>query len=238
MLTSSKEVFSLKVLGIDEVGRGAVIGPLVICGIVIDEKKQNELKKIGVKDSKELTPKKRVELSEKIEDIAEHIIVLRVPACNIDESRKKGTNLNQLEAIKMAEIINVCNADTAIIDTPSHNSNKFRDFLYSKLENKNIKLVCENYADKNYPVVSAASIVAKVDRDKKIEDLKKEFKYDFGVGYSHDAKTIAFLEKLAKENNGKMPRHIRTTWDTVVQITKKYRQGNVLGFLDKLVKKK
>jgi len=227
----------LKILGIDEVGRGAVIGPLVICGLVVDEKKQNELKKIGVKDSKELTPKKRGELIEKIENIAEHTIVLRIPACNIDDSRKNGTNLNQLEAIKMAEIINISNADIAIVDAPSHNSNKFRDFLYSKLENKNIKLVCENYADKNYPVVSAASIVAKVDRDKKIEELKKEFNYDFGVGYSHDVKTIAFLEKMAKENNGKMPRHVRTTWDTVVQITKKYRQRNVLGFLDRFVKK-
>lgn len=191
-----------------------------------------------MKDSKELTPKRREELVEKIEDIVEHTIVLRIPACNIDDSRKKGVNLNQLEASKMAEIINVANADVAIVDTPSHNSNKFRDYLYSKLENKNIKLVCENYADKNYPIVSAASIVAKVDRDKKIEELKKEFNYDFGVGYSHDTKTIAFLEKIAKENNGKMPRHIRTTWDTTEQIIKKYKQRNVLGFLDKIVKKK
>ncbi|MDZ7262738.1 MAG: ribonuclease HII, partial [candidate division KSB1 bacterium] len=46
----------------------------------------------------------------------------------------------------------------------------------------------------NHPVVSAASIIAKVDRDRKIEELKKKFSYDFGVGYSHDKNTIAFLE--------------------------------------------
>jgi ribonuclease HII len=98
-------------------------------------------------------------------------------------------------------------------------------------------LVCENFADKNYPAVSAASIIAKVDRDRKIEELKKEFNFDFGVGYSHDAKTIEFLEKLARENNGKMPKNIRTTWDTVERITEKYKQKNVLNFFKKIVKK-
>lgn len=228
----------MKVLGIDEVARGAVVGPLVVCGLVIDKSREMELKKIGVKDSKELSPKKREKLAKIIEDTVEHTIIVRVPACNIDDYRKRGINLNQIEAIKMADIINMVNPDVAIVDTPSDDgSTKFRDYLFSKLENKNLKLITENFADKNYPIVSAASIVAKVDRDKKIEELKRYFSYDFGVGYSHDERTIAFLEKLAKENNGKMPRHIRTTWDTVQQITKKYKQRGVMGFLKKIVKK-
>lgn len=226
----------MKILGIDEAGRGAVIGPLVICGLVIDKKIESELKKIGVKDSKELTPKKREELAKKIDKIAEHCVIIRVPACNIDSYRKKRINLNQLEAMKMADIINIVNPDVAIVDTPSYNSNKFRDFLLSKLDNKNVKLICKNFADKNYPIVSAASIIAKVDRDKKIEELKKNFNFDFGVGYSHDKKTIIFLEKLARENNGKMPKHIRTTWDTVEKITKKYKQRNIFSFFKRIIK--
>ncbi|MBU5689852.1 MAG: ribonuclease HII [Candidatus Aenigmatarchaeota archaeon] len=222
-------------MGIDEAGRGAVIGPLVICGLTIDESRQDELKKIGVRDSKELTPKKREELAKKIDEIAENVVVLSVSACNIDSMRKSGINLNQIEALKMADIINMVPADKIIIDTPSFNSNKFRDFLFSKLDEneKKAKFVFENYADKNYPVVSAASIIAKVERDSKIEKLKKEFNYDFGVGYSHDQKTIEFLEKLAKENNGKMPKNIRTTWETVQEIVKKYEQKG----LDKFFKK-
>ena len=228
----------MKILGIDEVGRGAVIGPLVLCGLVINENMEKELKKIGVKDSKELSPKKREELAEKIEQIVEHTVVVRVPACNIDDYRKRGINLNQLEAIKMADIVNIVNPDLVIVDAPSNDSStKFRDYFVSKLDNKNVKLICENFADKNYPVVSAASIVAKVDRDKKIEELKKELNYDFGVGYSHDAKTIAFLEKYAQDHNGKMPKNVRTTWDTVVQITKKYKQGGLKSFLGKIIKK-
>lgn len=226
-------------LGIDEAGRGAVIGPLVICGLAIDDSKEPELKKLGVKDSKELKPKKREQMAKQIDEM-EFVDSYLIPisACMIDSERKAGINLNQIEAKRMADIINMARPDVAIVDTPSYNSHKFKDYLYSKLddETKKVKLVCENYADKNYPVVSAASILAKVERDKKIEQLKKEFNYDFGVGYSHDARTIAFLEKLAKENNGKMPKNIRTTWETVQEILKKYEQKGLSKFIKNLVK--
>ncbi|MFH8092462.1 MAG: ribonuclease HII [Candidatus Aenigmatarchaeota archaeon] len=224
-------------MGLDEAGRGAVIGPLVICGLIVEEDKESELRKIGVRDSKELSPKKREELAKEIESIAENIIVLQVSACNIDSMRRSGLNLNQIEAIKMADAINMLLPDKVIIDTPSYNSNKFKDFLKSKLneEAKKSIFVFENYADKKYPVVSAASIIAKVERDKKIEELKKKFGFDFGVGYSHDPKTIEFLEKLARENNGKMPKNIRTTWETVQEITKKYEQKGLKGFLERFI---
>jgi len=223
-------------MGIDEAGRGAVIGPLVVCGVVIDEEKEKELKELNLKDSKELTPKRREELAEKIEKIADNIIVLQVSACTIDSMRRSGINLNQIEAIKMADAINMLLPEKVIIDLPGYNSNKFKDFLFSKLDEdaKKAEFILENYADKNYPVVSAASIIAKVERDKKIDLLKKEFNYDFGVGYSHDERTIAFLEKLARENNGKMPKNIRTTWETVQEIVKKHQQKGLRAFFNRI----
>lgn len=228
----------MKILGIDESGRGAVIGPLVICGVMIDEKNEKKLRKLRVKDSKQLTPKKREELAPEIEKVATHTVILRVPSCKIDANRRRGVNLNQIEAIKMAEIINLLEPDKAIVDAPGFNTHKFRDYLWSKLENKNVELVCENFADQNYPVVSAASIVAKVDRDKQIEKLKKKVGFKFGVGYSHDAKTIKFLEKLAKENKGKLPIYVRHTWDTVERIKNEYSQLRILSFFKKLIKRK
>jgi ribonuclease HII len=223
-------------MGIDEAGRGAVIGPLVVCGLVIEDDKEEELRKIRVKDSKELKPEKREELAEKIEKIADNIIVLQVSACTIDSMRRSGINLNQIEAMKMADAINMLLPEKVIIDLPGYNSKKFKDFLLSKLdeEAKKAEFILENYADKNYPVVSAASIIAKVERDKRINQLKKEFNYDFGVGYSHDERTIAFLEKLARENNGKMPKNIRTSWETVQEIIKKHQQKGLASFLSKL----
>jgi ribonuclease HII len=231
-------VVLIKILGIDEAGRGSVIGPLVICGLVIDEKDEHKLREIKVKDSKQLTPKKREELAPKIEKIATHMVVLRVPACKIDANRRKGVNLNQIEAMKMAEIINLLEPDKAIIDSPAYNTNKFRDYLWSKLENKNVELACENYADETYPVVSAASIIAKVDRDANIEELKKKVGYDFGVGYPHDAKTIEFLNKLAEQDGGRLPMFVRHTWDTAERIMIEHKQLRVLNFLKSLVKRK
>jgi len=230
-------VILIKILGIDEAGRGPVIGPLVICGLMVDENGEKKLREIKVKDSKELTPKKREELAPLIERIATHAVILRVQPCKIDNSKKHGINLNKLEALKMIEIINLLEPDKAIIDTPTVNTQKFKDFLWSKVEKKDIELVCENYADKNYPVVSAASILAKVNRDIAIEELKKKVGFDFGVGYSHDKRTIEFLHKLAKENNGKLPNYVRHSWDTAEQITKQYKQMRVLNFFKKMIKK-
>lgn len=227
----------IRVLGIDESGRGAVLGPLVVCGFLIDEKDEKTLKKIGVKDSKKLTPKKREELASKIEEVGIHIVIIRVPSAKIDANRKRGINLNQIEAIKMAEIVNLLEPDKVIVDAPSHNTNKFRDYLFSKIENKKVKLISENFADQNYPVVSAASIIAKVNRDEAIEELKGKVGENFGVGYCHDPRTIEFLNKLAEKNHGKLPSYVRHTWDTVERIKNEYSQLRILSFFKKLMKK-
>jgi ribonuclease HII len=203
-----------------------------------DENGEKKLKEIQVKDSKQLTPERRKELAPKIEKIATHIVVLRVPACKIDANRKKGINLNQIEALKMADIINLLEPDKAIVDTPSFNTSKFKSYLLSKIEKKNLELICENFADQNYPVVSAASIIAKVNRDESIEELKKKVGFDFGVGYTHDPRTIEFLNKLAKENRGNFPSYVRSTWDTVDRIKKEYSQLRLLSFFKQLLKKK
>lgn len=226
----------IRILGIDEAGRGSVIGPMVLCGILVDEKDEKKLRKLRVKDSKQLTPKKREELAPKIEKIAVNTVIIRVPSCKIDANRIRGVNLNQIEAMKMADIINLTEPDKAIIDSPSYNSNKFRDYLWSKLENKNVKLVCENFADQNYPIVSAASIIAKVNRDQAIEELKNKVGFDFGVGYPHDSRTIEFLNKLAEDNGGKMPMYVRHTWDTVERILNEHSQMRIFNFFKKFMK--
>ena len=203
--------------------------------MLVNEKDEKKLRKIHVKDSKLLTPKKRKELAPKIEKIASHVVILRLQPCKIDSNRKRGINLNQLEAQKAAEIINLLEPNKVIIDTPSYNSNKFRDYLWSKLQNKKVKLICENFADKNYPVVSAASILAKVDRDQQIEELKKKVGVNFGVGYPHDSRTIKFLNELAEK--GKMPSYVRKSWDTVEEIMRRRKQKRIISFFKKLLKK-
>jgi len=205
---------------------------------MIDDKSEKKLNKMNVKDSKLLKPYQREKMAPKIEEIATHSVVIRVSPCKIDHNRKNGINLNQIEASRMADIINMIKPDKVIVDSPDHNSHKFRDYLWSKLDNKDVELVCENKADQNHKVVSAASVVAKVNRDLAMKELEKQLGEPLGVGYPHDQRTIDHLEKIAEKNKGKMPSYVRTTWDTTIQITEKYRQKTVLSFIESLIRKK
>jgi len=223
-------VVCILICGIDEAGRGAIIGPMVIAGVVIDSKDEKKLKKIGVKDSKVLSPKRREELAKKIEDIARNIIVLRVQPCKIDSYRTQKINLDKIEAMKMAEIIEICGAKKIFIDSLEQNSKKFKDLILSFLKNKDVELVVENYLDESVPVVSAASIIAKVNRDEAAEEIRKRVGFDFGTGYSHDIRTIQFLQKLIKERKGELPSYVRQTWITAQEIKKKSLQQRLKDF--------
>jgi len=206
---------------------------MVIAGVVIDSKDEKKLKRIGVKDSKALSPKRREELAKKIEEIARNIVVLRVQPCKIDSYRAKGINLDKIEAMKMAEIIEICGAKKVFVDSLEQNSKKFKELILSFLQKKNVELVVENYLDESIPVVSAASIIAKVNRDEAIEEIKKKEGFDFGVGYSHDSRTIEFIQKLIKERKGELPSYVRQSWITTQELKKKSLQQKLKDFFKK-----
>jgi len=206
---------------------------MVIAGVVIDKKDEKKLVKMGVKDSKLLSPKKREDLAEKIEKIAKSIVVLRVQPCKIDSYRARGINLDKIEAMKMAEIIDICKVKKVFVDSLEQNSKKFKELILSFLKNKEVELVVENYLDESLPVVSAASIIAKVNRDEAIEEIKKKEGFDFGVGYSHDQRTIEFLKKLIKERGGNLPSYVRQSWITTQVLKGESSQKKIKDFFKK-----
>ncbi len=199
------------VLGIDEAGRGAVVGPLVVGGAMCEEKDLEKLKAIGVKDSKLLTPEQREKIYPKMKKILKDFATLHISAQQIDELRKI-KNLNVIEAEHMAQIIKALGADTAYVDAPQVSTEKFKNILLALAKN-HTKIISENYADKKYVIVGAASILAKVERDAEIKKIKKIVGEDFGVGYSHDTDTRKFVEKCLKEK--KHLEFIRHSWETV-----------------------
>jgi ribonuclease HII len=185
------------ICGIDEAGRGPVLGPLVMAGVVIQEEKVVELEKLGVKDSKLLSFAKREELYDKILDIVDAYELFVIGHEVVDHyvtSPDVDKNLNWLEAEHAAMVIDKLRPTKAILDCPSTNITAFSQFVRRKLKHKEVHLVCEHKADMNYVVVGAASILAKVVRDRKIEELKKEVGINFGSGYPSDPKTQAFLQ--------------------------------------------
>src|SRR5436309_3445180 len=127
--------------GIDEAGRGALVGPMVISGVSIDHNDEKKLKLSGVKDSKQLSPAKREELALLIEKVAKNIIVIKVQACKIDDFRAKGINLDKIEAMKMAEIISMIGSEKVYIDSLEANPNKFKQLILKSLASKEHNLV-------------------------------------------------------------------------------------------------
>lgn len=186
----------MKICGIDEAGRGCIVGPLVICGAMLDESDLPKLDELGVKDSKLLTEKQRERIEKELKRIVKYEIII-VPPEEIDSSVNSniGENLNWLEALKSIEIINRLNPDKAIIDCPSPNVKAYHEFIVERLMHKKIKFTTEHKADFKYKIVGAASILAKVARDAEIEKIKQHVNVDFGSGYMADPRTVVFLER-------------------------------------------
>lgn len=132
-------------------------------------------------------------------------------------------NLNWLEADYAAKIINALSPDIVYLDCPSTNNKAFSDYLLDKLKNKKITIVAEHKADEKYPVVSAASILAKVTRDAEIDKLRKKYG-NFGSGYPADPYTKDFIQ-----HNYNLP-IFRKSWATWKNAAGKKNQSNLSDF--------
>lgn len=201
----------------------------MICGYLIDEDKVEKLTKCGVKDSKQLTPQKRRKLIPKIKRLADDYMLLKVSAQEIDKLRDI-TNLNKIEIAKMQEIIRLLKTDKVIIDSPEVNTKRFKDKIGYNLRHNGIDIICENFADKKYTPVGAASIIAKVHRDKEIGKLHKKYGF-FGSGYTSDERTIRFLKDWIKKNK-EFPDFVRKSWITSMLIKEEMQQKKIMEFLN------
>ena len=202
------------VCGVDDAGRGSVLGPLVIAGIVIKQTKINQLKKQGIRDSKKLTPLARERLYKVIINIVDNYYVTRISPKTIDKS-VFNHSLNHLEAQYMAKVISKLSPSVAFVDSCDVNPRRFGKEI-SKLTSQS-KIKSYHHADSKFVVVSAASILAKVSRDRAITRLRK--KYTVGSGYPSDPKTKAFIKKSIKRN---IPlTFIRKSWKPVQILLKK-----------------
>ncbi len=218
------------ILGIDEAGRGPVIGSMMIAGVLVDEKGLEELTTLGVKDSKELTKKAREELAKNIELIAKEVRLIEVTANQIDTMRKV-MSLNEIEARKIAELIDKFEnkPDKVIIDCPDPEPELFRNRLRKYIDVDDYELIVEHKADANYPVVSAASIIAKVARDAHVGEIAKKYGINLETGYPHDREAIKAIEKFF-EKDGKLPPFVRKSWDTAKRIVERKTQRKLSDF--------
>lgn len=211
------------IFGTDEAGRGPAIGPLVMVGFVIEEKDIPKLEKIGVKDSKLLTKKKRDEIAKKLLKFKHEIKIVEPAEIDFALKGNDGLNLNWLEARKTAELINELNPDKAIIDCPSTNPKAYSSYIRDYLHNKDIELVCEHKADVKYLVAGAASIIAKTVREQEVAKIEKAVGQSIGSGYPSNKVCQKFIE----ENWDKYPEIFRKTWATYKRILRQQGQKSL-----------
>ena len=199
------------IIGIDEAGRGSLVGELIVGSYAIMENNLNFLKEIGVKDSKMLTPNQREFLYEILIKNGKFSVIPIKPV-DLDKSNinilEEKTALQNILNLKK-QIGNLSNISSIIID-------KFGNLriLHVKLKQLGFKgnLIVEPKADVNYLVVSAASIIAKVIRDKRLEILRKMYGVK-GSGYPSDQETVNYV--LSELKKGKKPEYIRYSWETL-----------------------
>lgn len=192
--------------GLDEAGRGPVIGPMVVAMLCATNA---AMKEIGARDSKTLSPASRERIFQRIMesggDYSYKIIGVQ------DINRKMETmTLNEIEEEAYVSLIAQSVSDgTHYVDSFDVNEDRLTAKL-SALTGKNV--LCRHKADALYPVVSAASIIAKVVRDSQIEKLKTTYG-DFGSGYPSDPRTVSFLERSI-DNNTDLTDIVRVHWET------------------------
>jgi len=221
------KVFSMQIAGVDDAGRGSIIGPLVIAGVSLDEKDLHRLVDLGVKDSKRLSPRRREELATEIKKLALKYYAAMLSPAEIDrvvETGKKLHRLNRLEAQTMAKVITILKPDVAYVDASDVLADRFKQHILENLTFK-IQVVSEHKADVNYPIVSAASIIAKVERDRAISELQEKYG-NMGCGYPTDPNTLKFLEKWIRKF-GSYPDFVRKSWKPAKRLKTKAEKDQV-----------
>ena len=202
----------MQIVGVDDAGRGSVVGPLVIAGVLLDEKDLPKLVALGVRDSKRLSPRRREQLAAEIKKLALDYHVVMLSPAEIDmvvETGRKLHRLNRLEAQTMAKVIAILKPDVAYVDASDVLADRFKHHIAENLTFK-VQVISEHKADVKYPIVSAASIIAKVERDKVISDLQEKYG-NLGCGYATDPNTLEFLENWIRKF-GSYPDFVRKSW--------------------------
>ncbi|OYT28050.1 ribonuclease HII [Thermoplasmatales archaeon ex4572_165] len=205
------------ICGVDEAGKGPVMGPLTVAGVCFND--EEFINALGVKDSKKHTPKKREMFEKIIKEKCESFEILIIPASDIDDMRKVMT-MNEIEVFAFTKVIKKLKPDLCYVDAADVNESRFGDNIKKQLP-KRTEIISKHKADDIYPIVSAASILAKTQRDREIsiiaEKLESKINKPMGSGYPADQITKIFLETWVK-TYGKLPPHTRKSWNTAKKL--------------------
>jgi len=217
------------ICGVDEAGRGPVLGPLVVAGVSYED--DTLLIEYNVRDSKKITPNKREILANKIKKSAKKYEILIINAADIDDMRKVMT-LNEIEVNAFSQVIKKLEPEFCYVDAADVNEKRFGKDILSRLPFKP-KIISKHKADEIFLIVGAASILAKTTRDEHVQkiakNLQKKLNLPLGSGYPADPVTKKFL-KTWLDTYGELPSHVRHSWKTAQQLLKERKSSKLDDF--------
>ena len=211
------------ICGVDEAGKGSVLGPLVVAGIGVSSEEQ--LSGLGIRDSKMLSPKERERLSVQIRKRC-RVTTVTIDAQEIDAIRHEMT-MNACVARAHASVIARLAPSCAYVDACDVNCLRYAEMVKAHLPSS-CEIVSEHHADEKFMVVSAASIVAKVTRDRAVARLARKYG-EIGSGYPSDPVTIRWLSGYIGEHPSPPP-IARQSWKTVSNLLSRKYQRSLLDF--------
>lgn len=196
--------------GVDEAGKGPVLGSMFAAAVRADP----AALPADVGDSKTIAPERREELSSGIRETAEAVAVAEVPVERIDNPE---TDMNRLTVAAHAAAIEGVARDglTGLVDAGDANAARFGRRVAERVAERvaaSVDIDAAHGADASDPVVGAASIVAKVERDAHVARLAETYG-PLGSGYPSDPDTRRFLREYVSEK-GDLPPCARASWST------------------------
>lgn len=215
----------ISICGVDEAGKGPVLGPLVVAGVGC--RSMDDFREIPVKDSKLLSRRQREQLYDEIEKRFACAVVV-IDASEIDRIRTRMT-LNRCVAESHAAVIRQLRPATAYVDACDVNALRYAAMVGEHLTAP-CRVVSEHSADRTYPVVSAASIVAKVRRDRAMDELKEEYG-EIGSGYPSDPETVHYLKEYISRHR-RPPSCARASWRTIADLIAKVEQQPLVSDIE------
>ncbi len=204
----------MRVVGVDEAGRGSFVGPLVVGGFAIDDARLDDLVSAGAKDSKLLTAEARETVYARLARLGDVDSVSLTPRI-VDRAVEQG-GLNRLEAHAFGRLIRRMGAEEARVDACDTNEHRFGQHVHARAGGRT-RVVARHHADRDDPLVGAASIVAKVRRDRAIARLRDRLGDGLGTGYPSDTRTVAFV-RAQLASCPELPNWVRASWATMIRV--------------------
>ncbi|MFW5929223.1 MAG: ribonuclease HII [Halobacteriota archaeon] len=209
-------------VGVDEAGKGPVLGSMYVVAAYVPDSPA------GLRDSKRLSPERRRELASTLRsDEDNEFEVVEVSADEVDAYVDgDGTTMNDLVVDAHASALQGLDVpDVAVVDASDTSESRFQEMVSRRVEND---VVAEHGADDLHAAVAAASVVAKVERDRHVDEIGERYDVDVGSGYPGDSRTLGFLKDYLVEN-GSLPSEVRCSWDTCRRLEAEVSQA---GFDD------